>query len=316
MTTFFNNKEEVINIELTPYGRHKFSLGEMHPLYYSFYDSGILYDGAYGDLTETQNNIVSRIKSGTPYIKPLSNFTSSIAEVKAIDISTSQFDKIVDSTANFYQPLGRNSPWSDFKPSWLLYTLADSVQLTHSLGTSDGYEYVANGLVPILSASEMEINYTTLDLNQNVENPEDQTTIFIFDTENEQRFYIDLLELNTVFKVNGNYDIEVFRTPRDGEDNELISLSFIDDQIDYGDELRDQSDDPYSFLNALNGDDVEQRQNFPQLTSEYVEYYLSIRVDDQIVDAPTIRPSDSLYVTNQQTPEILCSDVNNYGTDR
>ena len=61
MVRFFNQKEEVISLELTPYGKKKFSDGEFMPAFYAFYDSDILYDGVYGNLYEEQNNIVTRI---------------------------------------------------------------------------------------------------------------------------------------------------------------------------------------------------------------------------------------------------------------
>jgi hypothetical protein len=316
MSTFFNKKEEVIDIELTPYGRHKFSLGEFYPQYYSFYDYDILYEGSYGGITETQNNIVTRIKSGTPYIKTLSNFTSSNAQVRSIDTATSQFEVIRDNTVNFYKPLGKNSPWSDKKPAWFLNTVANSVQLSHSLGTVNGYEYAAHGLVPILSASTIDISYSTLDLSENIENPEEQPAVYVLDSENEGRFYIDLLELNTVFKLNGNYDVEVLRVPRAGDNDDAHPLFFVDEQSRYGNNLADQSTDPYSYLNSLSGDDYEQRQNFPQLTPEYVEYYLSVRIDEEIVDVTSVTPGDGLYTSPQNTPDIICNDINTYGVDR
>ena len=97
---------------------------------------------------------------------------------------------------------------------------------------------------------------------------------------------------------------------------DVISLSFIDEQVDYGDNLANQATDPYSYLNSLAGDDIEQRQNFPRLTKDYVEYFLSVRIDEQIVDMPQITPGQGLYVSPQKTPEIICSDINAYGTDR
>jgi hypothetical protein len=44
MAKFINKKEEVIQMELTAYGKHKFSKGEFSPSYYSFHDDDILYD--------------------------------------------------------------------------------------------------------------------------------------------------------------------------------------------------------------------------------------------------------------------------------
>ena len=59
MVKFFNQKEEVIQIELTPYGKDRLSKGLFYPKYYAFYDNDILYDGTHGNITEIQNMIVT-----------------------------------------------------------------------------------------------------------------------------------------------------------------------------------------------------------------------------------------------------------------
>ena len=52
MAKFLNKKEQVIDFQLTPYGKHKLATGNFKPVYYSFYDEGIIYDGEYADLRE------------------------------------------------------------------------------------------------------------------------------------------------------------------------------------------------------------------------------------------------------------------------
>ena len=42
--SFFDKKEEVISIELTPYGRNLLSLGKLKPSYYAFFDDDVLYN--------------------------------------------------------------------------------------------------------------------------------------------------------------------------------------------------------------------------------------------------------------------------------
>mgnify|MGYP003349124326 CR=1 FL=1 len=62
MAKFLNKKEQVLNIELTPYGRHQMSMGVFKPEYYAFFDDNIIYDGKHAGITETQNEIGQRIK--------------------------------------------------------------------------------------------------------------------------------------------------------------------------------------------------------------------------------------------------------------
>ena len=73
--TFFDPKEEVLNIELTQHGKRLLSQGKLKPSYYLFFDDDILYDINYaGITTEGQNSIEGRIQEDTPRIKTQYNF--------------------------------------------------------------------------------------------------------------------------------------------------------------------------------------------------------------------------------------------------
>ena len=41
---FFNPKEEVIDLELTPYGESLLSVGIFKPVYYAFFDDDVVYN--------------------------------------------------------------------------------------------------------------------------------------------------------------------------------------------------------------------------------------------------------------------------------
>ena len=68
--SIFDSKEEVIDVVLTGYGRHKLSIGEFEPDLYAFFDDGVLYDIEYAEGAEEQNKIEPRITTNTPYLKP------------------------------------------------------------------------------------------------------------------------------------------------------------------------------------------------------------------------------------------------------
>ena len=120
MVRFFDQKEEVISIELTPYGRVQFASGTLNPSYYAFYDSSIIYDGKYAGITETQNQITNRIANETPRLKPITRFTSSMSSV--FSLSTSRdMDNFAQSNswnAPFYRMLGSSDPNSSYNPAW------------------------------------------------------------------------------------------------------------------------------------------------------------------------------------------------------
>ena len=54
---FFNRKEEVIDIQLTQYGKHLLSKGKFRPSLYAFFDDDVLYDIEYASGGENQKDI-------------------------------------------------------------------------------------------------------------------------------------------------------------------------------------------------------------------------------------------------------------------
>ncbi|MHA2403840.1 MAG: hypothetical protein ACXADH_12670, partial [Candidatus Kariarchaeaceae archaeon] len=71
---FFDSKEEVLDIQLTQYGRHLLSKGVFKPVYYAFFDENILYDANYGGISETKNEAEIRIQDDTPSLRTQTAF--------------------------------------------------------------------------------------------------------------------------------------------------------------------------------------------------------------------------------------------------
>ncbi len=83
--TFFNKKEEVIDIQLTQYGKSMLSKGLFRPVSYAFFDDNVLYDSSYAGLdTEHQNDIEPRIQEHTPALKTQHIFYGAETEIKRI----------------------------------------------------------------------------------------------------------------------------------------------------------------------------------------------------------------------------------------
>ena len=73
---FFDPKEEVLDVQLTQYGRYLLSKAQWRPVYYAFYDDNVLYDANYGGLsTENKNDAESRIQEDTPLLRTQATFT-------------------------------------------------------------------------------------------------------------------------------------------------------------------------------------------------------------------------------------------------
>ena len=71
--TFFNNKEQVLKFELTPYGRYLMSQGKLRPHSYEFVDDDVMYDLQHVSRSEIQNETFDRIKFETPKLIPNPN---------------------------------------------------------------------------------------------------------------------------------------------------------------------------------------------------------------------------------------------------
>tara|TARA_Y100001973_G_C5190108_1_gene330432 strand:+ start:720 stop:1550 length:831 start_codon:yes stop_codon:yes gene_type:complete len=62
--TFFDKKQEVIDIQLTRFGKNLLSRGAFKPVYYQFFDDDIIYNIERAGTTEEQNDSEPRIKDG------------------------------------------------------------------------------------------------------------------------------------------------------------------------------------------------------------------------------------------------------------
>ena len=84
--TFFDKKEEVMKIELTPYGRYLLSVGKLRPKYYRLFDDNIIYDSKCGGFSEPQNKVHVRVIEETPILKNNPNITGVETNIRKFDV--------------------------------------------------------------------------------------------------------------------------------------------------------------------------------------------------------------------------------------
>jgi len=72
---FFDSKEEVLDIELTQYGRRLLSRGSWKPEYYAFFDDNIIYDDKHAGGSGVKNQAETRIQDETPLLRTQYSFT-------------------------------------------------------------------------------------------------------------------------------------------------------------------------------------------------------------------------------------------------
>ena len=86
--SFFNKKEDVFHIELTPYGRHLLSLGKLKHHHYRFFDDDVMYNSNHipnGGFSEDQNDSHKRILDETPKIRPNANFKGVESDINKLN---------------------------------------------------------------------------------------------------------------------------------------------------------------------------------------------------------------------------------------
>ena len=82
--TFFNQKENILELKLTDYGESLLSQGKFKPEYYSFSDDSVNY--IFSSSGEGQNDIDGRIKLETPYLRVQKNRFSNSRDGKTTNI--------------------------------------------------------------------------------------------------------------------------------------------------------------------------------------------------------------------------------------
>jgi len=296
MVRFFNQKEEVLNIELTPYGRQRFASGSFAPAFYAFYDNSVLYDGEYGGVTETQNQITNRISNQTPKLQPNTRFTSTPGSIFSLASAQTSADFLQNNfwNAPFNRMLGSSDPSSVYAPSWEINILDFG-----DVGFHAGVEYNTDNTIPQMSAT-LIIDYES--------EPIPQSENVLFSLVSSETIVLDMQELNTIFKNRGNFDIEVMVS---GTDGQVVPLGFINDNAKSSIQLLSQLD-PSALTHTINGSEKELSDGFPLLdNNSYVEFYLDIAADNEISDLG-IQENSSLYKSKiDQNPKELCAGVLN-----
>lgn len=241
--TFFNQKEEVIQVELTQYGKYLLSRGKWKPSYYAFFDDDVIYDGKYAGVVETNAVSVERIKT-TPRTKTQYVFTGIEEQVKKnlelIKQNKIKFDPVyvtpkADKHYVLSQRIGNSILGDKNAPAFNVSFLKGEISSSTLLQTGD----MPNLKVPLLNLKET--SYTLSSQRPNTDSTSvnsfnvpatfsDGSSIYVKD----DYLLIDFREEN-VEDLMKNFDIEMFVVEKDqetGEEN-YTQLYFDQDFDDY-----------------------------------------------------------------------------------
>ena len=302
--TFFNKKEDVLRIELTPHGRKLLSQGMLKPAFYTFLDDDILYDGSQVGVTENNSQIKNRILSETPYMKPQTNY-------KGIDTSKSDDDNKTEQAIYLQQKIGTNNTAETRSASWSITTLLNEIDSTKV--ALSGSTTVTQPIPQL----EMTLNYTMSLGNVNEAEISDNGLLFNRDLPTLVKpdgTFVDIKEeqiLLNIFEKNGffhkdSYEIEVYLFEQDEATlNRKLKFYQPDQQI----------------KNNMLVEQPDTSADIPEdLTNEFVEYYMDILVDKEIPreDVCTglrrLKSKDIFLDLDYECPDRDEVDINIYGT--
>ena len=263
---YFDDKEDVLGIELTPLGRTLLAQGKLMPAYYTFLDDDVLYDIESSGDAESNYQIKTRILNETPRVRPQTNLKD--LDKKNKDLHPDLVNDIVKY--NLY-PLGTSNNKEKEVPSWKINVLNNELVSTQNyLSTSYGIHDIPQLNIDIEYALSIgNINkipsQTGLSVSPNLQ----VSTIFsdgTFLKIEEEQTILQILERNG-FIHGESIQVEAFLFD-DAEEERLIPLKFIKQKKE--------------IENDLLLDNNQMFQNRIEPTPDTVEYYFDIRVDKEI----------------------------------
>tara|TARA_R100001460_G_scaffold70225_3_gene110835 strand:- start:3736 stop:4725 length:990 start_codon:yes stop_codon:yes gene_type:complete len=276
-----NKKEEVLDIELTPYGKYLLASGKMNPVYYAFFDDNILYDASYAGITEEQSEAQDRIRKQTPQLQTQYKFTSETNTTHEVDFGNGE--KI-----NVQAPLARNTLAYSLSKSEIANQKTPAITLTFLRGNAQSYDLtyrtpLGNKRIDQIN-TKLTFEYQVLSIGTlEGDLPMDMVDILEEEGENVQIFegpvgesgqylkiktdYIlaDILEKNAEFDFE-NFDIEVFEVTG----SNLLPLKFSNNVV------------KNNVVDNLLVDLPEAENEEQELTPSDVEYYFHIYCDSEI----------------------------------
>ncbi len=331
--TFINKKEEVIDIELTPYGKYLLAKGKMKPAYYAFFDDNILYDVEYFGATELQSEAKDRIRKETPQLKTQYKFTSESNQLLEIDFGTK--DKLTPEAPatrdSLSYPLSTSRVGSDKMPAITLSMYRGNIN-SYDLEyrTKVGNKNVDQINTQIVFKKEKKIiefddSGLPMDTVDDLPTGDELSTKFIegpVGASGEyyeiQTDYIlaDIFEENVDFDFE-NFDIQIFRVDEGssflGIEDTLVPLEFSTNRKS-------------SIVNNIlvDEDEEEELESIQNLTPNNVEYYFNIHCDseidmDMIMESVTELKSKGFFTEYgydvTKAPQVIRAVADIYGTN-
>tara|TARA_R110000796_G_scaffold192053_1_gene308788 strand:- start:5272 stop:6327 length:1056 start_codon:yes stop_codon:yes gene_type:complete len=329
MTTFFDQKQDVLDVELTKYGEYLLSLGKFSPVYYSFFDNNVLYDTRYAGYSGSQNDFEPRIQEETPSMRTQHSFEGRGEQVLAYNASIADQPYLREderirfpSTADKHftslnAPLGQTDLSSTRAPAWsmkfyngemanssTMYTGSHQPQKVPQIDATIKYNTKVSSTEIGNDMVEVDGAEVASSFNQPIESePSLREGIFpdgsFVEVEGDY-ILLDLQEINSLYK-RENFDIEVYEIQTETLENGDIRDNLI----------------PMKFKKqaeqVVNNILVDQENSSFTPTPDYVEYFFDIVVDDEIDDVIICKSLSQLKAKGIYIEtEFNCPDLPTY----
>ena len=293
MANFFDKKEDVLEIVLTPHGRRLLSQGKLMPAYYAFLDDDVIYDIAAAGDSESNYQVKDRILLETPILKPQTNLVDLQAKLKDENPDLSS-----DNTKYDLYTIGTSNTREDFSPSWEVKFIRNEIS------SSATYQSSSLGIknIPQLDAQiEYRMSVGNVSDDQRERGKQTSAELPISKTYGDGS-YVKIIEeqvLASILERNGflhseSLELEVFLFDETEEEN-LIPLKFAKRNKDIKDEIL-MDEKPEDAFEALT----------VELDPHQVEYYFDVRIDNEIPLDKKEKLSDvtPIYVSSITKEEI------------
>ena len=323
--TFFNKKTEVMQIEMTPYGRYLYSIGKFKPHSYEFVDDDVLY--RMPDSGETQESAHSRIINETPKTKINRAFQDE-AEVLQSPATISDLRtmtrKMNQRQANIF-PLGRSAYSGTNIPTMQTTMLQGAITgstMTHTFNGLNEFNVSSTGGEVLIPQVDIDIKFTaflrdSLDPTDSYDGSSVRSSTFSDGTYIEIRYIepiIHLKEFNSFYEKE-NFDIEVFNVTDSGQ-----TLTTGDEILTPLKMHRKASAIVNDFLvDRIIPDEILEDASFDnlELQKQFVQYYFDIQADGEIPPEELCKVVDKLEVNSRfLNEELICPDLDDERIER
>jgi len=264
--SFFDKKEDVLDFQLTAYGKYLLSQGRLKPAYYAFYDDDILYDRDRAQqggsaATEVQSATDRRIKYETPSHKAQANRSgaatrtnkflgqviaehhgcaatvseNSAAFLEAFQLAPFPF---ADQTSDIsIAPIGTSDLKTDFAPAWHIGCLSNTLSSSQNYYVNNltaSNVNLADGFVSNIPQLDIEIDYQTfysiadspVELGQKINKITQDLNINGVALYVKENYLLLEIQEKNVLSEKENFDIEVYAADEHGTETSLHQIPF------------------------------------------------------------------------------------------